>query len=175
MARKEQIISKRIRLELDSRPVGEKLKEVNIQEYLNILFPLIESLRVVLRENNKYFTSTIIGRFLYDYIIDMIDAMLDFEFKWNYAYSTWHSSFKADKSNRKEYLNTGPNKFYEIQTYFPESSTIAEDIDRLNKELSLFIEKLERIESFGWKGIIFFFILNYCMAKDKAEDFLNKL
>ena len=115
-------------MEINSRETILYLDEENIQEFLNVLFPLIEALRTAIRENIEFLTIDTQGQIIYNETLKLINDCLYFENVWNYSYSTWHSAFKADRKNNSEYRNTVPVKFYDIQTYYPKADILLKDM-----------------------------------------------
>jgi hypothetical protein len=133
-----------LQLEIESRKSILFLDEENIQEFLNILFPLIESMRNVLRDNIELTTNTNTGLILFKETINLINTFLDFENKWNYSYSTWHTSFKNNRKNIPEYLNSDSHKFYDIQTYYKKYDDILNDMHSIKRKIIKYNRNFKR-------------------------------
>lgn len=137
-----------LNLEIETRKAILYLNEENIQEFLNILFPLIEALRTVLRNNVELTVETQTGLILFKTTNDLINKFLEFENIWNYSYSTWHSAFKSNKRNNSEYLNGEANKYYDIQHYFNKHDKLIKDMHLLSRVINEYIVELNKLYAF---------------------------
>ena len=145
-------------LEIDTRKCILDIEEENIQEFLNVLFPLIEAIRVVLREHATLITEEPNAKAMYVEACKLVNLFLRFEDKWNYAYSNWHSTFRSNKWNKQE-LGQGEGRlFYTVQNYFPNVDEILSDMQAVRKEVNKFtktVEGLVLISSYRFKVLMF--------------------
>lgn len=140
-----KVVVNRFRMEIASRETVLYLDEENIQEFLNILFPLIEALRMAIRDNVSHLTDDKNGILIFTLTLKLINDCLYFENVWNYSYSTWHSAFKANRKNNTEYCNSEPSKYYDIQSYYPKSGEILEDMHTVKTLIKKYMENLDGI------------------------------
>jgi hypothetical protein len=151
-------LAQRLILEIDTRKCVLDIEEENIQEFINILFPLIEAIRVVLREHTTLITEEANAQAMYVEACKLVNLFLRFEDKWNYSYSNWHSSFRSNKSNKKE-LGQGEGRlFYTIQNYFPNIDEILKDMQAVRKETNKFVKTINGLalmSSYRFKILMF--------------------
>ena len=131
----------RIELEISTRKIGNKyFSSANITEYLNTLFPLIEQLRIILRENIENISHNNFFKVIYMETVDLIQLFLEFEDTWNYSYNTWQSNFKNKKSNIMMYDQLYEKRYLEVQDHFPYFEEIYNDIRLINDTVDNFLK-----------------------------------
>jgi hypothetical protein len=133
----------RLELEISTRKIGNKyFSSANITEYLNTLFPLIEQLRIILRENIENISKNNYFKLIYMETVDLIQLFLEFEDTWNYSYNTWQSNFKNKKSNVMMYDQLYEKRYLEIQDHFPYFEEIYNDIRLINDTIDAFLKAI---------------------------------
>lgn len=133
-----------LQLEFRSRLVGEYNNEENYSEYLNSLFPLIESLRDTLRKYTAYSKNDNFIE-IYDETFYIIRQMLVFEDNWNASYTMWLQSYKANKINRKDLTSGDVQIYYSYQSFFAHHNQLSNDIRDLDKAIKVYLEFLQSI------------------------------
>ncbi len=118
-----------VRTEIETRLIYRKNTAINIAEFFNICFPMVEGLRSALRQvkcaqtaNSSLAEST-------EYAITNTLELLD---KWHYSYTTWLRTITASESQvKKVFLQCEPHSYENVQTFCQHSVQITEDIKTL--------------------------------------------
>jgi hypothetical protein len=130
-------------VDISTRIVKDEKGVVNIAEFINGCFPLVESLRTALRGVSCPIVAT--SPFAYA-VEESIGDILRFQEKWNLAYTSWYSGVKTRSNEVKRILATGdPWLHVDVQTFQKNSAEIVADIDLLVKELWSLDRKARKI------------------------------
>jgi hypothetical protein len=118
-----------VAVDINTRIVNDEKGVMNIAEFINGCFPLMEALRNALRGN----TCPVVATSAFAYATkDVIGDIMRFEEKWNLAYTSWFSAMKTRSNEAKKILSSGsPWLHTDLQTFLTNSPDIVEDIDLL--------------------------------------------
>lgn len=103
------------------------VEDINILETLNNMFPLIESLRQLELRHSAYIDLYPVRHKIRDIVNRTQDVLND----WHMSYVTWHQTHKSISTESKQllYRATHKNVHMDIQSFYPKSSVIFEDIE----------------------------------------------
>lgn len=136
----------RLNIEISTRKVGSKnFTSANIAEYLNTLFPLIENLRVILRDNCESISLDYASKCVYLETVDLIQLLLEFEDTWNFSYNTWINAYKNKKTNIMFFDRLYEKRFLDTQEEFSNYTEITNDINLINLTIDHYLETINGI------------------------------
>jgi hypothetical protein len=115
-----------IRTEITTRLIYKRNTPINIAEFLNICFPLIEGVRSAIRLVQCPNVASSELALAAEYALLNTLELLD---KWHYPYTTWIRSASASNNQIKKILGECQDHSYEsVQTFCPSSGAIIDDI-----------------------------------------------
>jgi hypothetical protein len=146
--------ARRMRIAIESRLVGQYYNEENIGEYLNSLFPVVESIRTEIREMDPTAGRRALRGGLHvdpialeDRALELIRDTLRFLERWHLSYAYWMQ--EAKKEYRKEFSGGDECAFYALQNHHPRIGAISQDVVLMNNELASFAKEMRQCESVG--------------------------